>query len=366
MTKKDLVYNIVAEVGLTKKKAAETVEAVLEGIKGALAKGDKVQLIGFGSFSTKKQVAREGKNPRTGATIKIADKKVSISTKKFPVFKPAKDLFTIVDSKETDDNFINIKIGNQKITITDPFEIKASDADKVNFEDYKKLLDIVENKYKDLIIEGFKKTNARDIILCDREIVADSNILGGLTESVIRKIEKDKGKVCYIIGRGDSIEEMGMSKWNVRPITNEDDAYPTVPIYCGGSEGEDNDIFQEKNKITADFDTGNPFPPDGFLAFNDRFRKSMKESHGRAVGKSYHLGESYRYNLKEVKIGVVDVNKKRKCVKFNVRFVDEEDWQVFRKVNRKREAFVGRELMFKLNFSITLNPKGFLSTLKLN
>jgi DNA-binding protein HU-beta len=80
VTKADLV-NAVAEIGLTKKKAAEAVEAVLDGIKGALAKGEKVQLIGFGSFSVKKRAAREGRNPRTGAPLKIAAKNV-------PVFRP--------------------------------------------------------------------------------------------------------------------------------------------------------------------------------------------------------------------------------------------------------------------------------------
>ncbi len=88
MTKSDLV-NAVAEIGLTKKKAAEAVEAVLDGIKNALAKGDRVQLIGFGSFSVKKRAAREARNPRTGATLKIAAKKV-------PVFKAGEALKSAV------------------------------------------------------------------------------------------------------------------------------------------------------------------------------------------------------------------------------------------------------------------------------
>lgn len=88
MTKVDLV-NAVAEIGLTKKKAAEAVEAVLDGIKDALADGDKVQLIGFGSFSVKKRAAREGRNPRTGKTLKIAAKNV-------PVFKAGEALKSAV------------------------------------------------------------------------------------------------------------------------------------------------------------------------------------------------------------------------------------------------------------------------------
>jgi len=88
VTKADLV-NAVAEIGLTKKKAAEAVAAVLDGIKDALARGEKVQLIGFGSFSVKKRAAREGRNPRTGKPLKIAAKNV-------PVFKPGDALKSAV------------------------------------------------------------------------------------------------------------------------------------------------------------------------------------------------------------------------------------------------------------------------------
>ena len=84
MTKQDLV-NEVAKVGMTKKSAAAAVDAMINAIKGSLAKGDKVNLVGFGSFSVRKRAAREGRNPRTGKKLKIAAKNV-------PVFKPGKDL----------------------------------------------------------------------------------------------------------------------------------------------------------------------------------------------------------------------------------------------------------------------------------
>lgn len=84
MTKQDLVSK-VAEVGLTKKQAAEAVNAVFDSIKDALVADEKVSLVGFGSFSVKKRAAREGRNPRTGETLKIKAKKV-------PVFKAGKAL----------------------------------------------------------------------------------------------------------------------------------------------------------------------------------------------------------------------------------------------------------------------------------
>ena len=84
MVKADLVAK-VAEIGITKKQAAQVVDAVFGAIKDALAKGDKVSLIGFGTFSVKERAAREGRNPRTGKKIRIPKKKV-------PAFRPGKAL----------------------------------------------------------------------------------------------------------------------------------------------------------------------------------------------------------------------------------------------------------------------------------
>jgi DNA-binding protein HU-beta len=84
MNKTDLV-NAVAAKGLTKKDAAAAVDAVFGAIEGALVAGDKVQLIGFGTFETRARAAKEGRNPRTGETIKIAATKV-------PAFKAGKAL----------------------------------------------------------------------------------------------------------------------------------------------------------------------------------------------------------------------------------------------------------------------------------
>ena len=84
MNKTDLV-NAVAAKGFTKKDADAAVAAVFEAIEGALVKGDKVQLIGFGTFEVRERAAKEGRNPKTGETIKIAASKV-------PAFKAGKAL----------------------------------------------------------------------------------------------------------------------------------------------------------------------------------------------------------------------------------------------------------------------------------
>jgi nucleoid DNA-binding protein len=82
MKKKDLV-NEVARVISTKKEASMAVEIVLDTIKKTLKKRDKVFLSGFGTFSTTKRKARQGRNPKTGQAVKVA-------AKVLPKFKAAK------------------------------------------------------------------------------------------------------------------------------------------------------------------------------------------------------------------------------------------------------------------------------------
>jgi DNA-binding protein HU-beta len=76
MNKGELVDFIASEAGLTKVQAGDALNAVLTAVQKTLKKGDKVTLVGFGTFSVSKRAARTGRNPKTGATIKIAAKKV--------------------------------------------------------------------------------------------------------------------------------------------------------------------------------------------------------------------------------------------------------------------------------------------------
>jgi DNA-binding protein HU-beta len=71
MNKADFVGAVADAAELTKADAGRAVDAVIEVIKKALKKGDDVTLVGFGTFSVRKRAARQGRNPQTGATIKI-------------------------------------------------------------------------------------------------------------------------------------------------------------------------------------------------------------------------------------------------------------------------------------------------------
>ena len=85
MNKSELVDAMAKKAGLSKKDAEAALGAFTDTVAAALKKGDKVQLVGFGTFEVAKRAAREGKNPQTGAKIKIPATKV-------PLFKAGKAL----------------------------------------------------------------------------------------------------------------------------------------------------------------------------------------------------------------------------------------------------------------------------------
>ena len=77
MNKTELIKAIAAGAGLSKADAKKALDATVAAVKDTLVKGDKIQLVGFGTFSVAERPAREGRNPSTGATITIPAKKVA-------------------------------------------------------------------------------------------------------------------------------------------------------------------------------------------------------------------------------------------------------------------------------------------------
>ena len=85
MNKTELIAEVANKAGLSRKDAEKALGAVVETITEAVVKGDKVQLVGFGSFETKQREAHTGRNPKTKETIEIPATRV-------PVFKAGKAL----------------------------------------------------------------------------------------------------------------------------------------------------------------------------------------------------------------------------------------------------------------------------------
>jgi DNA-binding protein HU-beta len=77
MNKGDLVEKVAASTGITKTNAAAAIDTLIDAVTLALKKGDRVTLVGFGTFSVSQRKARNGRNPQTGGVIKIAARKVA-------------------------------------------------------------------------------------------------------------------------------------------------------------------------------------------------------------------------------------------------------------------------------------------------
>ena len=92
MNKADLIAKIADEAELSKKSAEAALNAFVGAVEGALKKGEKVQLVGFGSFEVRKRAARKGRNPQTKEEIKIPASKA-------PVFRAGKALKDLVNRK---------------------------------------------------------------------------------------------------------------------------------------------------------------------------------------------------------------------------------------------------------------------------
>ena len=92
MNKAELIAAVAAKTGETKKSTESSVNAIVDVITSTLVAGDKVQLVGFGSFETRNRAARKGRNPQTKQEIKIPASKA-------PVFKAGKAFKDLVNKK---------------------------------------------------------------------------------------------------------------------------------------------------------------------------------------------------------------------------------------------------------------------------
>lgn len=93
MTKSDMAEKLAAKLNITKQQAEGIINIFTNSIIESLAKGDKVEIRGFGSFRVRHRSAKEGRNPKTG-------EKVFVPPKKVPFFKTGKEFRLIVDGKE--------------------------------------------------------------------------------------------------------------------------------------------------------------------------------------------------------------------------------------------------------------------------
>jgi len=93
LTKADLIEEVLKVTELPRKESETIVETIFDSIIGAIQKGEKIEIRGFGSFRTRQRKGRVGRNPKTG-------EKVEVPAKRIPFFKPSKELKDFVNSEE--------------------------------------------------------------------------------------------------------------------------------------------------------------------------------------------------------------------------------------------------------------------------
>ncbi len=93
LTKADLIEEVLRVTELARRESETIVETIFESIIGALQKGEKIEIRGFGSFRTRERRGRVGRNPKTG-------EKVEVKAKKIPFFKPSKELKDFVNTAD--------------------------------------------------------------------------------------------------------------------------------------------------------------------------------------------------------------------------------------------------------------------------
>ena len=94
LTKADLIEEVLNVTELPRKESETIVETIFDSIIGALQKGEKIEIRGFGSFRTRERRGRMGRNPKTG-------ERVEVPAKKIPYFKPSKELKDVVNNSVT-------------------------------------------------------------------------------------------------------------------------------------------------------------------------------------------------------------------------------------------------------------------------
>ena len=236
----------------------------------------------------------------------------------------------------------------------DPFNVPLEEFRRLPLDEYAPLAEKAYRMCREKVEKLFEKEDVHHVVVCDGNIVYASSEVDGIPGEVVNNLMMERGKPCYVFSRKDMVEE---ASW----IEVNEDYYPTLELFLGGKEWIEEKVSLEGRKVAADFDTGNPY----YTIFDEKLGEGIVpppqvyETH-----RGVHLGKTYLYFLREVKIGVKGAGERFKCRLLRVRFVRLWKRSPLLLANPKRKGFTGRRLMFAYNFKITLNPQSRTSEIE--
>jgi len=228
---------------------------------------------------------------------------------------------------------------------TDPFAISFKEFETLSPDESEKLIRAAYELNKGIIKDAWAKGN-RQIILCQNKIVFKTQEDEPISSEVIEKLAKKYNSACYVFSAPDKVEE---SAWT--PISR-DDSYPTLKIYLGKADSNEDEIIEHSSPILADFDTGNP----SLKVFNSSLLpEELKEFRPFDVREGEHLGQQYTYYNKRVKICVKDINGKTSSHVCFIRMIREWNNCALLQASPNRVGFVGRDLAKALRMRLKID-----------
>jgi len=227
----------------------------------------------------------------------------------------------------------------------DPFSLSYTEFINLELNETEELLKRVYDLCKNKLEEAWKE-GTQQVMICEGEIVLRSKEIDGISSEDIKRIAKEKDKACYVFSAPDFVEE---SVWT--SIDN-GDSYPTLQVYLGTEDSDDNEIVENSSPVYADLDTGNPH----LKVFDaNQFSEPLTRFSPLQMRSGVHLNRNYTYYNKRVKICVKDVNGNINSITCTVRFI--RDWVgcALLQASPNRTGFIGRDILLDLGIKIKLD-----------
>ena len=237
----------------------------------------------------------------------------------------------------------------------DPFSITADELAALTVEEHEELLKKVYELCKDAILRAFSENpDVVEVVVCDGQVVYMARELGEIDMELLKDLMSRYGKPCYVFGRPEMVEEVPWSALN-------GDWYPAVEFLVGSPGWNDQAMLERGRHVVADFDTGCPT----YFLREEIARDIAPPPQPPEVRMSIHLGRSFFYFTRRIKIGIRDIVGAFRSAQAYVAFVRRWAESPMTLINPAREALVGRKLMFDLALEITLNPVRRATSMKL-
>jgi hypothetical protein len=231
----------------------------------------------------------------------------------------------------------------------DPFTIDYNQFSKLDYQQTRQMQTVVSDKFAPTLRELWK-SGVRQVVVCGDRIVLKTASMDDLPNEVALNLAKQFDRACFIFCAPDVVEE---STWSSGASGYDD--YPTVSLFIGADDAfqmsiDDPEVF---SNINVDFDTG----ASSYKIFPTQpLSEKLRLSTGLPIREADHLGGTYSFFTKRVKICAKTVSGSVHAVVTDARLVEEWQDSSLLEVSPNRLGYVGRKLIRDLRVKLELDP----------